>query len=367
MSYILLDFSKPYSEILLSVESYKNEEFFFKLYTFISHWFLTDENISVQTSGSTGIFKTLIFTREQMLASATRTNEYFQLNKDSKALLAMDIKYIGAKMMIVRSIAAKMKLYVIAPCSDPLENELFEDKSIQIDFIPVVPLQMYHMCSHSEKLSHIKTIIIGGGSLDHKLVKTINQLGIETKCYETFGMTETISHIAVRRVGEMDFEVLDEVKIDVDHRNTLCVFDQKTMKNPIQTNDIVEIIDQRKFRWIGRFDNVINSGGMKFYPEELEKKINHLIKNPFVIVGVDDEVLGQKTVLIQEGEVENEDNILVLLCSILSKYELPKSVIGHKYNFERVNDKIDRNAAKKLAEDYLNITYRNEKIDIHTL
>ncbi len=314
---------------------------------FINDWSNGGNSFSIQTSGSTGKPKIIIVSRQQMVESAKATIKALKLMPGQTSLLCMAPKFIGGKMMIVRSLLRDMNIVAVAPSSDPLKV-LTES----IDFTAMVPLQVKTILEDSEstkKLSQINNVLIGGGSVDSTLQKQLKALNIQA--YSTYGMTETVSHIALKKLdysgSENYFTALDGVSISIDNRNCLVVNAPMTNNIDIVTNDVVEIIDFKKFKWLGRYDNVINSGGIKIHPEKLEGKISGLLaKHGFnkrlFVFGKDDNLLGQKLVLVLEGSQITESLAQELLKASLDKYEVPKEILFSEKFIETQNGKIQR-------------------------
>jgi O-succinylbenzoic acid--CoA ligase len=231
--------------------------------------------------------------------------------------------------MLVRTFIIGLELDII-PSSSTLDylciNKVY-------DFVALVPLQAQQ---NIEKLSQFKKIIIGGAPVSGLLSKQLQCLPSEI--YETYGMTETITHIAAKRVGADDFNVLPNVTISNDDRNCLVINVPSISVNTIITNDIVEITSPNTFKWKGRYDHVINSGGVKLFPEQIEAKLSLYLSQPFFIAGEADDILGQKVILVIEGEpVTIKDEIF----KDLEKYEQPKAIYFISKFIRTETDKIN--------------------------
>lgn len=281
---------------------------------FLIDWFDDKSYIEMNTSGTTGAPKLIRVEKEAMVSSALATGDFFDLNPGNKVLHCLPVDYVAGKMMFVRSFILGLDMDFVEPNSNPLEYN-----DVKYDFAAMVPLQAKNSLA---KLTNIKKIIIGGvkihKSLEQELVKLPNEI------YETYGMTETITHIAAKRVGERAFTVLPNVTVSGNENNCLVVHAQKINPEPIVTNDIVEIISDTQFVWLGRFDNVINSGGIKLIPEKIEEKLSTHIPRRYFVYGQADDVLGEKVVLYVEGEpISIDDEVF----SVLDKYEKPKSIV----------------------------------------
>lgn len=312
------------------------------VFRFILDFFSDSEFIFQQTSGSTGTPKTIQLSKQAMLKSAENTIAFFQLEKDQKAVLCLPVKYIAGKMIIVRAILAKMNLILIEPSGTPDFSNLEE-----IDFCAMVPMQAANLLEQS-KWPDIKTLILGGAETNTQLAGKLQS--VKTKIFETYGMAETYSHIALKRINgknpEEYFTTLPGIKISLDTRDCLEI-EVAFLNEKIITNDIVELVSENKFRWIGRFDTIINSGGIKIQPEVLEKKITGILHKPCVILGKPDELLGQKVVLIIETETEDPKIILEKLAPFFDKKMLPKTVQFMKEFPRNKSFKIDREALKQ--------------------
>lgn len=281
---------------------------------FLLDWFDNTDFISLTTSGTTGKPKLIKIKKQAMVNSAIATGTFFDLKSGDKALHCLPTKYIAGKMMIVRALVLGLEIDCIAPTSN-LNKLLLSE---QYDFTALVPLQAE---TNLDILHLFKKIIIGGAKISSLLSKSLQK--IDCQIFETYGMTETVTHIAAKRVGEDTFTLLPNIKIALDNRDCLMIEAPNLLETAIITNDIVEIINERQFKWIGRYDNVINSGGIKLFPEQIESKLASTISQRFFITGLADEKLGQKVVLIVEGKsFVVDDNVF----SSLDKYEKPKEI-----------------------------------------
>ncbi|WP_187477447.1 AMP-binding protein [Amniculibacterium sp. G2-70] len=266
---------------------------------FCNDWFSASEMVEVQTSGSTSEPKKMRIEKSRMKNSAQMTCDFLKLKNGNTALLALPVEYISGKMMLVRAIERKLKIFITQPSLYPL-SELNEN----IDFCALTPLQVEHSL---DQLHKIKIIIIGGAAVSENLKQKIHQhlLGYEkeVRVFETYGMTETLSHIALKQIfpkSEEFFTAFDGVALSLDFRGCLRISAPKLHDQALQTNDVVEIFNGNQFKFLGRADFVINSGGAKIFPEELERKVKSTIENELVFLGLEDEVLGQKLVLVVE-------------------------------------------------------------------
>ena len=271
----------------------RSDDYLVSLGVFIEKWVDSNSEISLQTSGSTGTPKAVLMSKQSMVNSALATGSYFKLSPGDSALSCLPFTYIAAKMMFVRAYVLGLELECIKPSSSPLES-----LSKLYDFCAMVPLQLEKSIAN---LDQIKTLIVGGAPLSTALM---DQLKNSTSTvYETFGMTETVSHIAVKNIRKSFslFEVLPSVSIAVDARNCLLIEAPELASNTIQTNDLVRLHSKTTFEWVGRYDAVINSGGIKISPEQLEQQLEGLIQHRFFIASQKEAVLGAVVILVIEG------------------------------------------------------------------
>jgi O-succinylbenzoic acid--CoA ligase len=271
----------------------RSDDYLVSLGVFIEKWVDSNSEISLQTSGSTGTPKAVLMSKQSMVNSALATGSYFKLSPGDSALSCLPFTYIAAKMMFVRAYVLGLELECIKPSSSPLES-----LSKSYDFCAMVPLQLEKSIAN---LDQIKTLIVGGAPLSTALM---DQLKNSTSTvYETFGMTETVSHIAVKNIRKSFslFEVLPSVSIAVDARNCLLIEAPELASNTIQTNDLVRLHSKTTFEWVGRYDAVINSGGIKISPEQLEQQLEGLIQHRFFIASQKEAVLGAVVILVIES------------------------------------------------------------------
>jgi len=296
---------------------------------FLLDWCDADETISVNTSGSTGRPKPILLKKEYMVNSALATGEYFDLKPGNKALLCLSAENIAGKMMLVRAMVLGLDLHCIEPSLRPLDF-----LSQRYDFCAMVPMQLENSL---DKIDRIKTLIVGGASVSNTLKAKVQDA--DCQIYETYGMTETITHVAVKKVNNVchpepvegpaknSFRALPDVLFSKDKIDCLLINAPKISVEQIVTNDVVNLISETEFEWLGRYDNVINSGGIKLFPEQIEAKLSEVISNRFFVAGLPDKKLGQKLVLIIEGEVDT-DIIIQKIDALesLGKYEVPKEI-----------------------------------------
>lgn len=292
--------------------------------------FLSDKStFELKTSGSTGTPKIIALDKQAMRASAQATLSFLNLKKGDTALICLSPTYIAGVMMLVRWLEGDLHLITNSVSSTPLK-----DIDHTIDFAALVPFQAEASLNDLHK---VKKLILGGAPISKETETRL--LGIDSDIYHTYGMTETISHIAMRKLGESAFKALPDVTLAVDERECLNITAPKIEVHHLQTNDVVQLISNTEFVWQGRADFVINSGGIKFHPEQVEHKIN-IPDRAFFVAGVTDERLGEKMVLLIEGA---EEKLPETAFVALGKYEKPKEIYFVP-SFERTNSgKINRN------------------------
>ena len=293
-------------------------------FTFLENWLDDSASITVHTSGSTGSPKSISLPKEMMMASARMTNEFFGLNQNSHALLCLSANYIAGKMMIIRALIGDYDLTIQPPASAPKIDR-------QYDFCAMVPMQVELLLQNSEgeaQLNKIKKLIIGGSAITSALQNRLQSL--QTAGYSTYGMTETVSHIALQRLNGVNqsdcYNAIQGVHFTTDERDCLIIHAPHLQPTPFITNDVVTLLHPTSFRWLGRYDNVINSGGIKHHPEVLAKKIESLINRRFYFCSAPDPTLGEKLILMIEGEPFDTENLEIQLKTALSKYEYPKEI-----------------------------------------
>ncbi len=301
------------------------------LVPFLLDWFSDSKSLKVSTSGSTGSPKIIELSKESMISSAQQTLAFFNLKPDQTALLCLPTQFIAGKMMVVRAIVGQLTLCCVSPSGNPLEKINFN-----IDFAACTPFQVSNiLIEHPKKINLITTLIIGGGAIDGLLMNKINENWVTTACYSTFGMTETITHIALRKVNGSDkesfFRTLPSVKVSKSTRDTLLISAPYIQSELIETNDTIDLMDEHSFIWKGRLDFVINSGGIKLFPEQMEEKIAPLLGAlHFYFSKETHPTLGEVPILYIESKPFELPNFKTLL----SKFEVPKKVYFVDY-FDR--------------------------------
>ncbi|MBS1949964.1 MAG: O-succinylbenzoic acid--CoA ligase [Cytophagales bacterium] len=347
MPFFSLNGKKISIEELKSFSGLENSEFEKSTLSFCKAWVNNQQEFSIHTSGSTGKPKEIILQRKAMEVSAQATIRALQLKPGDTALVCLDTKYIAGQMMLVRSLINGMNIVATEPSGNPLKNI-----DEQIEFAALVPYQLEKILNDNpQNLNRIRCAIIGGAPINFASQEKIKQ----SKCsiYATYGMTETISHIALQKLNgegvQEYFEAVENIALRLDARGCLCI-STNYLTNEVITNDLVELIDGKKFKWLGRIDHVINSGGVKVIPEKIESVIEHIldslqIKKRFFVTGLPDNQLGEKVVCcLEESELQPEllKKIKDLCQAQLSKNEIPREFKFIPKFIETSTNKINR-------------------------
>ncbi|MEZ4907158.1 MAG: hypothetical protein R2771_05845 [Saprospiraceae bacterium] len=270
-----------------------------------------------------------------MVFSAKNTIKALNIKNNSSSLLCLPPEYIAGKMMIVRAIVNKMNLITTLPSALPTIEKY-------VDFSAMTALQVKNIIDNDiSELNKIGKLIIGGGKIDQNVIESLQS--VNTEIYETYGMTETASHIALKQINGINksdfFTILNGIDIESNENNQLLITSIGLGVNKLLTNDIVRIISPTKFQWVGRLDNVINSGGIKLYPEEIESKLKSHIDEEIIIFGIEEPKYGNICCLAIEGK---ERELKLIFEKHLSKYEIPKRIFFLS-NFPRtISNKIIR-------------------------
>ncbi len=310
-------------------------DYFGQTLQFCQDWLKGKQEFELQTSGSTGTPKPILVQRSQMKASAKATAKKLNLQAEDTALICLNTNYIAGKMMLVRSLEVGMNAVIFEPQANPFTN-FFPEK---FTFTALVPMQLQSILedkSAIEKLEKMKAILVGGAPVSQELEMKIQSLSVPI--YATYGMTETVSHIALKCLNgsqkQSFYETLPAVKIGQDERECLTISAPMTLGKILITNDRVYLISKEKFEWLGRIDNVINSGGIKIQAEKIEEIALKILtkmglKMRCITIGIPDKKLGQKVVLVLESEDLSstiQEEIYHQFQEKLSRYECPKSI-----------------------------------------
>ncbi|MCF2501762.1 AMP-binding protein [Dyadobacter sp. CY107] len=346
------NFPMPWNTSITAIKTQQRPEhpYFGKAYDFMQSWLNGQQTFTLQTSGSTGDPKPIEVQRRQLVSSAQMTGKALDLGKETRALVCLNVNYIAGLMMLVRGMELDWEMTIIEPSANPLldvaENAVF-------DFAALVPLQLLAILDNSnteDQVSRLGKILLGGAPVNVSLQRKIEALNIPV--FQSYGMTETVSHIALRRLNgknfSEDYHFLPNIDFGTDERGCLQISGPVTNGEIVQTNDLVEI-SGNTFKWIGRADNVINSGGVKIVLDKIDASVGEVfydlkITNAFFNWSVPDEKLGQKLVLIIEGpaSVLGADGIIPEIRKRLSAYETPKHVYFVQHFSKTTTDKVDK-------------------------
>jgi o-succinylbenzoate---CoA ligase len=302
-------------KLLEKAQVYTNSALDFekKLGAFIVEWFDENDFINLQTSGSTGKPKVIKVLKKHMIASAMATGSFFGLKQKNTVLHCLPMDYVAGKMMLVRGFVLGLDVHFVAPSSNPMAGI-----EKHFDFCAMVPLQVQNSLG---KLQQLKKLIIGGAKVSEDLAFLVSKTPV--MAYETYGMTETISHIAAKKLTDKAFTILPDISIFKNEKDCLVIDAPKIGIQKLHTNDIVEILSVNTFLWLGRLDNCINSGGIKIIPEQVMLKLAPFISRRFFVCGQKDAALGEKVVLCIEG---TPYDIKPSIFKVLTKFEKPKTI-----------------------------------------
>ncbi|MEN8224104.1 MAG: AMP-binding protein [Bacteroidota bacterium] len=310
------------------------------IYSFVLDWFSDTDQINVSTSGSTGRPKKIVLKKSHMAKSARITLDFLKLKEGDKALLCLPVNYIAGKMMIIRAFVGGLGLHYVKPSLHP-DFSLYDT----FDLIALVPSMLSETIKRGKAhdLERFNKILLGGSAVPFEMEKALK--GLQSYIWHSYGMTETITHIALRSINGKHasdwFTPLPGVKVSVSDDSTLKINYEKIGVADLMTNDIAEMDQKGNFIILGRKDNVIISGGLKIHIEEVEKKIERIINCDFIIYGLEDKHLGQKAVIFIEGRSNIPDSQALLeMKKMIPKAYFPKDII--------VIDEFDRTASGKI-------------------
>lgn len=310
---------------------------------FLMDWLNDKPFMYVRTSGSTGIPKHIRIQKQAMVNSAIASGDFFNITVGDTALHCLPAAFIAGKMMLVRAMILGLEIDLVEPNLTPLKGSRKD-----YDFAAMIPLQVENSRS---KIHQIKKMIVGGAPLSNSLVESLQDT--PTQIFETYGMTETVTHIAAKKINTFStdqqreashFKLLPNITIGLDDRGCLVIDAPNIAEEVIVTNDLVELIGANEFIWKGRVDHVINSGGVKLIPEQIEKKLAALISTRFFVHGIPDVELGQKLVLVIEGKKDAQLIEAIKGLKSLDKFEHPKAIYYADRFLETENGKVIREA-----------------------
>ncbi|MDU0372459.1 AMP-binding protein [Hymenobacter endophyticus] len=319
---------------------------------FVRQWLNGAQEFGLRTSGSTGQPQLIQMKRRQLEASARRTGDYFDLGPGDRMLVCLNCEFVGGLMMLVRGLERRMHLTIVEPHADPFA---LVPAAAEFDFTSFVPLQLRAVLAagQASRLNRLKGILVGGAAVEKSLEKEIQQLRVPV--YVTYGMTETASHIALRRLNGPDvqpsYRVLPGIEVSQDTRGCLTVRADVTENHLVTTNDRIALApDGRSFEWLGRADFVINTGGVKVQAEKVEQVLEvaltelNLGRRAFV-AGRPDKRLGEQVTAFLEGPklaAAQQEHLLQLLRQRLDKYEVPRELVAVPEFRTTASGKLDR-------------------------
>ena len=334
--------------------------YFRQAWAFCCDWAAGQNSFIRHTSGSTGAPKPIELSRNQFIASAKASQQALGLESDQTALVCLNINYIAGTMMLVRGMGIGLKMVVVEPSSDPLATL---PADVSIDFAAFVPLQLQTMFEngHAARLNAFKTIIVGGAAVNATLAAQLQTFSAAV--FSTYGMTETVSHVALQRLNGAEksdfFQLLPKIETSTDERGCLRLRGAVSNHDWVQTNDVVEFIDNQHFKITGRADNIINSGGVKIQLEKVERAIEKVaselgLTNRFFAWHQPHDRLGQQLVLVVENSknIPDLESLKTALTNELTPYEIPKIIISVEKFIETPTAKIDKGStfAARLLE-----------------
>lgn len=317
--------------------------------SFLAEWHDDNPRLLVHTSGSTGNPRPLWVEKHRMEASARATCSFLNLKAGDTALLCMSLDYIAGKMMVVRALTCGLRLILAEPSGHPLAHS-----TVAIDFAAMVPLQVYNTLQvpeERERLLRIRHLIIGGGAVDDRLASELRTF--PNAVWSTYGMTETLSHIALRRLNGSGasswYTPFEGVSLSLSADGCLVIDAPQVCDGPLVTNDIAELASDGRFRIIGRRDNTICTGGVKVQAESVEDSLRRHLTSPFCITKRTDEKFGEVVVLLTESP---DASAVATLCHrVLPKFWQPRQVVSVERIPLTATGKIARSEAMRLAEN----------------
>ena len=313
---------------------------------FLTEWRNDSPTVLVHTSGSTGEPKPMYVEKRRMEASARMTCDFLGLREDDTALLCLPMDFIAGKMMVVRSLVRGLRLVCVEPSGEPLGTV-----DERLDFAAMVPMQVWNslqVAEQRERLMAIRQLIIGGGAIDDALARAL--IGFPNQVWSTYGMTETLSHIALRRLSGPEasewYTPFAGVTLSQTAEGCLVIDAPAVHDGPLITNDIAELADDGRFKILGRKDNVICSGGLKIQAEEIERLLSAHLPEPFIITKRRDEKFGEVVVLLTEGDTAAAKTV----CEhVLPKYWQPRAFVHTDHIPLTATGKPARRQAELLA------------------
>jgi O-succinylbenzoic acid--coA ligase family protein len=318
---------------------------------FLDEWNDRSATLLVHTSGSTGKPKPIRVEKKRMEESARITCSFLGLQPDDTALLCLPLDYIAGKMMVVRALTCGLKLIEVPPAGHPLA--CLVGKGRHIDFAAMVPMQVYNSLQVPEErklLLTIRHLIIGGGAIDDAMEQQLRTF--PNAVWSTYGMTETLSHIALRRLSGAEaslwYTPFESVRVGLNKDNCLVIDAPRVCNAVLTTNDVAEMAeDGRHFRIIGRKDNVIDSGGIKIQAEEVERLLRPYMPEPYLITKRHDGEFGEAVVLLVQSV--GVERVREVCRRVLPKYWQPRCILSVSAIPMTQTGKPDRARAERMA------------------
>lgn len=310
---------------------------------FINEWNSDSEYIVAHTSGSTGKPKEIRLPKADMRISARATNRRFAIGRHSVIAAPLSVDYIAGKMMVVRALEAGCRYVEL-----PVGNDI--DLPCHVDLLAVVPSQVGSLLDKPERLKYVGNLIVGGAPLSAEMKDRLTRSGV--KAYATYGMTETYSHVALAPIveGEYLYTAMPGITFELDDRGCLVIIAPQYSFGKLVTNDLAELRSPTSFVWLGRHDNIINSGGIKISVEQLEQELAQYLDVPYAVTRKKDSLWGEVPVIVIEGSVADAEKCLTLLRTEIDHKRCPKAAIAVDRLPIRPNGKIDRKALGDMAE-----------------
>ena len=311
--------------------SNEKQKYLSELGRFILDWFSDDPDLGLQTSGSTGKPTQISAPKTMLSASAMTTIKAFNLQPKQQALLCLPVRHIAGKMMLIRALLAGLWIDIVEPTSTLAVSKTY-------DFTAMTPQQLRNSIDY---IDQFKQIIVGGAPIDDSLRATVK--GHASRIFSTYGMTETYSHVALQNLskGEIHYTAVEDVTFSI-NEDALVINAPHICIEKLVTTDCVDLISPTEFVWKGRSDYVINSGGIKLHPEQIEIALSAVISVPFFVFGKPDKHLGESLSIVFEGQMPNQVTKIISKLDTLSRYEKPKDYFVLS-QFVRTNGKILRN------------------------
>jgi O-succinylbenzoic acid--CoA ligase len=357
VSYLILEQQKiPFTKIIDFSRKQELNPYSNSILKFCATWLRGETNFEISSSGSTGEPKIILWSREMMRWSIRNTAGKFGLKKDMHCLHCIDAEKAGGKMMLARALELQMSIEIITPSSKPMETIV----SSHFDFAAMVPLQVHELIKNGklEELNKIDCLIIGGATMNTSDIQALQNS--RTKIYTTYGMTETASHIALQRINGNNkdecFIPFADVNITINEKG--CAVVTSPFHQELVTHDLIEFCDARSFKFIGRIDNIINSGGYKIPIEKIEAATDQVLTamkiNFFNYCAAKraDEKLGEALILIMETQAlpgDTMDEFKKELSEQIEKYEMPKKIYFTDKLIYTSSGKIDRRRSTELV------------------